>query len=165
MFSVGDRIIYGATGVCEITDIVENELTGEVREYYVLRPVDTDKSVIYVPVDNEKLTSRMRAVPSAKELRSMLVKAKEKELDWIDNNFQRNESYHEILNDGDVQRIIALYRTLHLRLLELARRGKHLPKSDERLYKECQKLLCSEFALILNIEHSEVLSIMLDGIN
>lgn len=165
MFSVDDRIIYGATGVCKITDIVENELTGVVREYYVLKPVDTDKSVIYVPVDNEKLTSRMREVPSQKELKSMLNKAKGEQLPWIENNLERNEHFHSILNDGDVQRIVVLFRTLHSRSLELSSRGKHLQKADERIYKDCSKLLCSEFSSILNLPQSDVLSVILDSVS
>lgn len=162
MFSVDDRIIYGATGVCKITDIVENELTGVVREYYVLRPIDTDKSVIYVPVDNEKLTARMRAVPTQKEFKSMLSKVKGEKLPWIENNLERNDSFHEILNDGDIQRIVVLFRTLHSRQLELSDCGKHLPKADERIYKECSKLLCSEFSSILNLPQSDILSVVLD---
>ena len=163
MFSVNDRIIYGLAGVCKITDITENTLTGVARKYYVLRPLDTDKSVIYVPVDNEKLTSRMRAVPSEKELTAMLKKVRNEQLPWIDNNLERSEQYHKILSDGDIESVVVLFRTLHAQLLKLSGIGKHLPKTDERLYKECSKLLCSEFSSILNLEHSDVLSIILDS--
>lgn len=163
MFSINDRIIYGIAGVCKITDITENTLTGVNRKYYVLRPVDTDKSVIYVPLDNEKLTSRMRAVPSAKQLTKMLDTIRDKQLTWIDNNLERSKQYHKILSDGDIESVVVLFRTLHAYMLKLSDIGKHLPKSDERLYKECSKLLCSEFSSILNMEHSEVLSVILDS--
>ena len=165
MFSVDDRVIYGNTGVCKIENIIENELTGTMREYYVLRPVDTDKSVIYVPVDNEKLTARMRVVPSAKELKSILLKAKGVQIEWIDNNLQRTEHFHEILNDGEILRVVALFRTLHLRQKELSDRGRHLPKTDERVYKDCSRLLCSEFSAILNLAQSEVMSVIIDSVS
>lgn len=162
MFSVGERVVYGAIGVCEISDITLNELTGVMREYYILRPVDTDKSVIYVPTDNEKLTSRMRAVPSSKELHKLLSDLKDSKTEWIDNNLERNEKYHEILNNGDIKEIVKLTRTLHDRLQELSQNGRHLPKADERIYKDCSKLLCSEFSSILKLEQSQVLSLILD---
>ncbi len=161
MFSVGERVVYGAIGVCEISDITLNELTGVMREYYILRPVDTDKSVIYVPTDNEKLTSRMRAVPSSKELHKLLSDLKDSKAEWIDNNLERNEKYHEILNNGDIKEIVKLTRTLHDRLQELSQNGRHLPKADERIYKDCSKLLCSEFSSILKLEQSQVLSLIL----
>ena len=163
MFSIDDKIIYGATGVCRIENIIENELTGTVREYYVLRPVDTDKSIIYVPVDNEKLTSRMRAIPSANELKSMVKNSDNEQIEWIDNHMRRSEVFHEILNEGEIPRVLVLFRTLNARSVMMSKENKHLPKSDERIYKECQKLLCSEFSAILDIEQSEALYIMLSN--
>lgn len=164
MFSVGDRIIYGATGVCKVENIIENELTGTMREYYMLRPVDTDKSTIYVPVDNEKLVSRMRTVPSAKELKKMMSNAKDEQLEWVDNHLRRNEVFHEILNEGEIPRILVLFKTLNSRCVMLSEENKRLPKTDERIYKECQKLLCCEFSAILDIDQSEVISFILDNI-
>lgn len=161
MFSVGEKIIYGVVGVCEITEIIENELTGVLREYYVLRPVDTDKSVIYVPTNSEKLVSRMREVPTSKKLRDMLEIIKSKELSWIDNNLERSEKYRAIFSEGDIESVAVLFRTLHNRREELSERGKRLVKSDETLYRECSKLLCSEFATILSLEQSQVLSLIL----
>ncbi|MBQ2971315.1 MAG: hypothetical protein IJE16_02050 [Ruminococcus sp.] len=162
MFSVGEKVIYGAVGVCLITDIIENELTGVMREYYVLRPVDSDKSVIYVPTNNEKLVSRMREVPSSQKLRETIKDIKGKELLWIDNNLERSESFRAILSDGDIESVAVLFRTLHKRREELSERGKRLVKSDENLYRECSKLLCSEFAIILSLEQSQVLSLILE---
>ncbi len=163
MFTVGDRVIYGASGVCKITDIVENELTGVLRQYYLLSPVSSDKSLIYVPLNNEKLIQRMRKVPTPKELKKILAELKHAQLEWIDNNLERSERYHAVVNDGDIKENIKLLRTLYSRQCELLERGKQLPKSDERIYKECSKLLCSEFSFILDLEHSEILALILEG--
>ncbi len=164
MFALGDRVVYGCVGVCEIADITENELTGVLRKYYVLKPVDTDKSVIYVPFDNEKLVSRMREVPCAKELRKLLSNIKSEQLPWVDNNLERSEKFHAILSDGEIGQVVVLFRTLHKQYLQLCERGKRLQKADERIYKECSKLLCSEFSSILKLENSAVLSLILDSI-
>lgn len=163
MFSVGDRIIYGSTGVCQIENIVGNELTGIIREYYVMRPVDTNKSIIYVPVDNEKLVSRMREVPSAEKLKAMIKNAKNDQIEWVDNHIRRSELFHEILSEGEIPRILVLFKTLNARSVVLSKENKHLPKTDERIYKECQKLLCSEISAILNVEQNEALNIILNN--
>ncbi|MBQ8860509.1 MAG: hypothetical protein IJ015_04125 [Ruminococcus sp.] len=164
MFALNERVIYGSVGVCEISDIVENELTGVLREYYVLKPVDTDKSVIYVPTDNEKLISRMREVPCAKELKKILTDIKGEQLSWIENNLERSEFFHSIINDGEIKQVALLFVTLHKHQNELSLRGKRLQKTDERIYKDCSKLLCSEFSSILKLEHNEVLSLILDSV-
>ena len=39
MFEIGQYIIYGSTGVCEIEDIRDERISGEKKSYYILKPV------------------------------------------------------------------------------------------------------------------------------
>lgn len=161
MFAVGETVTYSSIGVCKIEDISENKLTGVLRKYYVLRPVDTDKNVIYVPVDNEKLVSRMRAVPTKKELKMLLSQVNGDGVEWIENNLERSQVYRDILADGDMKNNIRLLRTLHARSLHLSAAQRHLPKADERIYKDCTKLIVSQLSTILEIEQDQVLQMAL----
>ncbi len=163
MFTVGENIIYGSSGICKIIEITENNLTGTMHEYYVLQPVDTDKSVIYVPVDNEKLVLRMRNVPTKNELREILKDADCESIDWIENSLERVQTYRRILADGDIKTNITLLRTLHLRNLSVLEKGRHLPSSDERIYKDCLRLITSEFASIMHMEHDDVIKLILSN--
>lgn len=161
MFIAGETIIYGSIGVCEIKEISENRLTGTMRQYYVLQPVDTDKNVIYVPVDNEKLVSRMRAVPSKKEITKLMKEVDSEEVLWIDNNIERTQVYREIIADGELKKNIRLLRTLNRRSVNLLENGKHLPKSDERIFKECSKLISHELSSIMQLSPDEALKLAL----
>ncbi len=161
MFAVGETVAYGSIGVCKICEISENKLTGIVRQYYVLHPVDSDKNVIYVPIDNEKLVSRMRPIPTKKELRRLIDESAKQNVEWIDNNLERAQVYRDILADGDFKMNIKLLRTLHARSLSLLENGRHLPKSDERIYKDCSKLIGSELSSILDMDQTEVLQLIL----
>lgn len=60
MFEIGEYIIYGSTGVCEIVDITTMNIEGipKDKEYYILHPFGKKGSKIYTPVDNEKTTMR-----------------------------------------------------------------------------------------------------------
>ena len=63
MFTVGDAVVYGTQGVCRISEITEMTVAKVVRSYYVLVPVYSEKTTLYVPVDNEEVVkSRMRPV-------------------------------------------------------------------------------------------------------
>lgn len=161
MFIAGETIIYGSIGVCEIKEISENRLTGTLRQYYVLQPVDTDKNVIYVPVDNEKLVSRMRAVPSKNEITKLMKEVDSEEVLWIDNNIERTQVYREIIADGELKKNIRLLRTLNRRSINLIEMGKHLPKSDERIFKECSKLISHELSSIMQLSPDEALKLAL----
>ncbi len=162
MFAVGETVIYGSTGVCKISEVTENKLTGVLRKFYVLHPVDTDKNAIYVPVDNEKLVSRMRVVPTKKELKQLLAEVDVENVEWIENNLERAQIYRDILADGDIKMNIRLLRTLRIRQNTMLQSGRHLSKSDERIYKDCSKLLSSELSIVLNIEHDQVLQLVLN---
>lgn len=67
-FQVNDSVLYGAEGVCRITDICEQDFMGERAMYYVLKPVYGATSTVFVPVNNERLKAKMRRILSAEEI-------------------------------------------------------------------------------------------------
>ena len=67
MFQVGDVVVYGSTGVCEVVDIGPLDLPGmsKEREYYTLRPFYEERSRVFTPVDGQKVI--LRAVLTKKQ--------------------------------------------------------------------------------------------------
>lgn len=163
MFKVNDRIAYSSVGVCEITDITENDLTSVMRKYYVIIPLNDNKSLIYVPVDNEKLTGRMRKLPTKSELKKLMSQSKKESLDWIENSIERNEYFQSVVNDGDILCTMQLFYTLCKKENELSKLGKSLKKSDERIYKECIKILCGEMSCIMDIDLEKSREMLLEN--
>ena len=60
-FEIGQNVIYGTNGLCRVEDIKEMSfIAGETKKaYYILEPLRTKASTIYVPLKNEKLVSKM----------------------------------------------------------------------------------------------------------
>ena len=60
MFSVGDFIVYGANGVCKITNIGPMAVPGTLKKkmYYTMTPCYIRDSSIFTPVDNERVVMR-----------------------------------------------------------------------------------------------------------
>ena len=59
MYSIGEKIMYGGTGVCtvqEITSVKQSSLD-RPRLYYVLKPL-YQSGTIQIPVDNTKVPIR-----------------------------------------------------------------------------------------------------------
>lgn len=69
MYSIGEIVLYGSNGVCEITEITTKKIGKDSIEYYVLKPVCSDSSTLFVPTQNEMLVSRMRVVLSSMKLK------------------------------------------------------------------------------------------------
>lgn len=53
MFSINDTVLYGANGVCRITDICQKEFSGVIKDYYILTPLSNETMTIFVPVNNK----------------------------------------------------------------------------------------------------------------
>lgn len=157
--------MYASQGVCKITDIVTQEICNQVAEYYVLQPVYSNTARVYVPVLNEMLTSKMRSVLSKEELNDLLDNLPKATNDWIENEHLRKERYKEIISGADRVALICMIRELYLHKEKLAIQGKKLHASDERFYKEAEKILYEEFALVLDIDIKDVLSYIKNRLN
>ena len=78
MHCVNEYVSYGTQGICQIEAIrsIQFEGCSGAREYYVLHPIDRVQSSIFVPVDNQRLTSRMRPVLSPEEIDRAILSVK-----------------------------------------------------------------------------------------
>ena len=89
MFEIGEYIIYGNYGVCQVENIGKLDIRGENRDrlYYWIRPVYGQGSKIYCPVDNQKIV--MRRVLTKEEADILLKEVDEIETLWIVDEKQR----------------------------------------------------------------------------
>ena len=51
MFEKGNFVVNANNGICEISDIVTMDMSGEKKEYYVLVPIEEKTAKIYIPVN------------------------------------------------------------------------------------------------------------------
>lgn len=158
MYKKDDIVMYASQGVCKITDIVTQEVCNQSSEYYVLQPVYSNTARVYVPVSNENLTGKMRRVLSKEELDNMIDSIPDVADEWIENDHARKEHYKEIISGSDRFSLICMIRELYMHKELLAQQGKKLHASDERFFKEAEKILYEEFALVLNIDTKDVLA-------
>ena len=60
MFNIGEYIVYGNKGVCEVADVSKMSMSAMDKDklYYTLVPIYARGSKIYSPVDNTKVVIR-----------------------------------------------------------------------------------------------------------
>ena len=132
MFQVNDMVLYGTNGVCRVVDIDERDCGGRMVEYYILKPIYASNSTVFVPVNNEKLTSKMRYVLTKEEIDAKIRAIPEVQEEWMDD---------EMLIEHR-EKVVA--------------RGKKLHVADERMLQEAEKMICDEFSYVLGIPKEEV---------
>ena len=164
MFCVNDTVLYGAQGVCRIVSVTKESFGSSPVDYYVLKPVYNESSTIYVPVDNAELTGKMRRILSSEEIFALIRSMPREDSLWIENENERKETYKKIIAEGDRAELIKMLKALHRHQEERQAAGKKLHAADERFFKEAEKMLYDEFALVLHIRQEEVLPFITDQI-
>ena len=165
MFKTGDIFVYGANGACVITGIKEEKFGRETKTYYILSPFYDSRETIFVPVDNEALTGKMKRVLSKEEILDMIKSLPECESIWNDNANIRREEFRKIINAAERSELLKLLKTLHEQKQKLESAGKNLSVSDDRFYRKTQNIIHSEIAVVLNLEMKEVETFIENVIN
>jgi len=156
MYSVNEKIHYGGSGVCVIQEIATMRFGRTREKYYVLKPVYQNSSVIYVPVENAALVSKMRPVLSREEVDRLIDGMPEIPTAWEEDPQARKASFEALLRSNECRSLIILIKTLHAQKERRQADGKSLHVSDETFLREAQRLLYDEFAGALEIQPAQV---------
>ena len=155
MFQKNDTVVYGVHGVCKIEDITMKEFMGSQKEYYVLKPISDSAATLYVPIHNEKLLEKMRKILSKQEVYRLIETMPHKEILWFENENERKEQYKRVIAKGDHSELIGMVKAIYLQKQKREAEGKHLYISDERFFKEAERILYDEFQYVLNIKRGK----------
>lgn len=156
MPDIGTLVIYGTNGICTVKDRRRDKLSGTKMEYFVLEPVDNPNSIIFVPVENTALISKMKKILSREEIISLVESIGNDNINWIDDNKKRAEYFSEVLSKADRTELLMLIKCLYIKRKELSADNKRLWASDENILKAAEKIINTEFSLVLGISQSEV---------
>ena len=156
MFAIGDLVVYGSSGVCQVTDITKPDFPGAAKDrlYYVLTP-QYQNGVIYTPVDTKVF---MREVISGEEVESLIS-----EIPTVDakgyycSSVQLLTAYYEtILKSYRCIDLARLVLSVRAKKKELEAQNRKLGQIDARFMKRAEELLCGELAVVLGIAPDDV---------
>lgn len=164
-FCVGDCVSYRAEGLCDVVDIRREVFIGQESAvaYYILSPRNDPNSTVYVPTNNEALTSLMRRLLPCEAIVSLCGELREERMEWIADSRGRNAKFREILSIGDRRAVIVLVNTVRERIADNEKIGKKSGTTDTGALRRGVKLLRDEFSATMTIESDEALFALLDG--
>lgn len=157
MYKTGDLILYGSTGVCEVTNVtvLDFQLQERKQKYYVLRPL-YQQCVIYCPVDNPKVY--MRPIISATEAEQLidtipLINAKAYHSNGLRELAQHYEASMKTYNCED---LIELTLSIYAKKKLKEKQKRKFGAIDERFMKRAEELLYGELAAALHLPKEKV---------
>ena len=80
--------------------------------------------------------------------------------EWIENDSERKEAFKSIISGGEIRNIVSMLKSIVRHKGEIEGSGKKLHKADETAYKEAQKILYEEFAMVMDLSKDEVIDII-----
>lgn len=160
LYSKGEKVVCKGTGVCEIIDIRKEKFLDTAEKYYVLMSVnEVCPTKIFVPVANEAV--RLRPLITKEEIYSFVKAVRQEDSLWTEDEKQREREFSEILKSEDFSKIIKLISEIYSYEKERKKNGGKIRLSDEKILKEAEKMISTEFAFVLDISPKEVKSFIL----
>lgn len=148
--------MYGAHGVCTIVGTEKQQINKKLIDYYVLQPQDQPASRFYVPTQNQAALAKLHPIMSCEELNHLIGSSETQTECWIEDENLRKKAYKELIAGGDRAALIRMVYSIHLKRKEQEKHKKKLHMCDVNFLREAEKLLKSEFSLVLNIPASDV---------
>jgi CarD family transcriptional regulator len=160
MFNVGDYIIYGHTGVCNVKDVGYPEFKGIdcSRLYYTLIP-ENSTEIIYTPVNSSVY---MRPVMSREEAIELIRQIPEiedtvdDEIDFGINSKEWQGIYKSLLDTHDSEDLVRLLITIHMKRENLLQNKKIINQTDRNTMRDAKTTLYGELAVALGILQEDV---------
>lgn len=164
MLSVGKKVLYGTNGVCTVEDVTVKRIGGINIEYFVLKPMCTNTSTLFVPTKNVELINKIREISTSERLNEIIANPPCPG-EWNNNKIERSEQFKAIIASADCEKLVGLIRLILEHEKVQQKNGKHLHISDERILKEAEKMVTEEFSVVLGIDRTEVIPLIMNTEN
>ena len=150
-FKVGDWAVYPAHGVAEVTGIESREVSGNTETFYMLRLLDTDRTIMVplskVPQVGLRPVVDRKDVPKVFDaLRNSSISVSPKQA-WN----RRYRAYVEKLKNGTIYDIADVMKDLYMLRYE-----KSLSYGEKRLLETAKGLFVKEIAVATSQSEEEV---------
>ncbi len=143
MFKVGDKAVYPAHGVGEVTGIEKKKIGGQEIDFYVIRILENNMKVM-VPKSNAKNVG-LRSIISKKEADKVMriLKTKTEPPDNQTWN-RRHREYMEKIKSGSAEEVAKVLRDLYMLKYD---REKDLSFGERRMLEIAKSLVVKELAI------------------
>ncbi|MBQ5866509.1 MAG: CarD family transcriptional regulator [Oscillospiraceae bacterium] len=156
MLQIGSQVVYGIHGVCRILELEVRTVDRKKVEYFVLEPREQPGARFYVPAHNQAALAKLRPLLTPEALNGLLESEEAHRDCWIPEENLRKQKYRELINGADRAALISMVRVLYKHRESQLAAGRKFHLCDENFLRDAQKLLISEFSMVLGIPQPEV---------
>lgn len=155
MYQVGELIVYGTSGVCQVDAVgPQPARTGSQQPYYTLHPLHGTET-IYAPVSSRV---SMRPVLTRSEADALILQFPALSAAPISgsNTQLLSHSYQHAFQSNQCADLVRLLKAIHAKDDTARRQGRRPGRVEERYRKRAEELLYQELAIALGLPEEEV---------
>ena len=146
-FQIGDKAVYPAHGVAEVTGIEKHQVGGDEQTFYILRILDNGVKVM-IPTG----ANGLREIMSTSEVDEVFDVLKEKEISVESTTWNRRyREYKDKIDSGDPKQIAEVLRDLYL-----LKNDKDLSFGERKMLDTAKALLVKELSIAREMDEDEV---------
>ena len=156
MFNLGEFVVNASSGICEIKDIVELDMSGDktLKSYYLLVPVDEQTAKVFIPVDNA--SQRIRKVIDSDKANQVIEEIPSISEIVVPSEKERELTYKNAIKSCEPEQLVGIIKSLHRSKRERFAQGKKCTAVDERYSKLAENHLYAELAFALGMQKSDM---------
>jgi len=155
-FKVGDRAVYPAQGVAEITAIEKKEIFGNQETFYVLQVLDSAKKIM-IPLTKVESVG-LRPVITKKQADEVYVVLKERDVKLDQTTWNRRyRRYLEKIKTGSIQDVAEVLRDLYI-----LKEDKPLSFGERKMLDTARQLLVQELSVARKVKEQKILDSLID---
>ena len=165
MFKVGEYVVYGNKGVCQIKSVGPIDMPGvsKDRVFYTMTQVYIKGSTIFTPADVS--SGALRPVLTREEAVSLIEDFSKLSPSWIQDDKERDRLYTEAIRSANSRALCEMIIALYRRRLSRIADGKRATSTDERYYHAAEDILYGELGIALGIGIDEVKNSVMERVS
>ena len=150
MYQVGDRLVYGVHGVCQVAREEQRRVDGKELTYLALEPVGQRGTCYLVPTQNTSAMRRLRPLQDRDAMEQMLLLGPTLPDAWIPEEPVRKQRYREFIAGAEGENLVRMICALYRHRERQRAAGKKCHVSDENFLRDAEKLLSGELGDVYN---------------
>jgi CarD family transcriptional regulator len=152
IFKVGDLAVYPAHGVGCIESIETREISGEKKDFYIMKILDNNM-IIMIPIDNVTSVG-LRDIIDKKEVSRVYEIMKQRDIPADNQTWNRRyREYMEKIKTGSVYEVAEVLRDLYLLKVD-----KDLSFGERKMLDTAQSLLLKELSIAKATDERAIMS-------
>ena len=155
MYGIGDRVVYGAHGVCRVSGTEERLVDRRRCVYLVLEPVAGSTTRYLIPTGNAAAMAKLSPLMNKEELETLLDSSGVRDVVWVQDENRRKQLYRELISCCDRMRLTRAVYSLYRHREQQNSVGRKVHMCDENFLHDAERILAGEIENILNIDFQE----------